>query len=98
MRFDDIDDDGELEGRFSRGKVKDVLKPSNPILANPSQAIELVGRVIGQTRQSDDGEQTVTAWDLRKHWLKYLRSLEEIEIPPLHHNAKTRKPENTGQV
>ena len=81
MRFDDIDDDGELEGRFSRGKVKDVLKPSNPILANPSQAIELVGRVIGQTRQHDDGEQTVTVWDLRKHWLNYLRNLEEIEIP-----------------
>ena len=81
MRFDDIDDDSELEGRFSRGKVKDVLTPSNSILSNPSQAIDLVGRIIGQAQRSDDGEQTITVWDLRKHWLNYLRSLEEIEIP-----------------
>lgn len=81
MRFDDIDDDSELEGRFSRGKVEDVLKPSNSILANPSQAIDLVGRVIGQSRQFEPGDQTITVWDLRKHWLNYLRSLEGIEIP-----------------
>ena len=81
MRFDDIDDDNELEGRFSRGNAKDVLAPSNPILANPSLAIELVGRVIGQTRQSNDGDQAITVRDLRKLWLKYLRSIEEIEIP-----------------
>lgn len=80
MRFDDIDDD-EAEGRFSRKKLRDALEPSNPILANPTQAIELVGRVIGQIRQTEDGGQTVTVWNLRKHWLKYFRGLEEIEIP-----------------
>lgn len=81
MKFDDIDDDDESAGRFSRRPVTGLPKPSNSILVDPIQAIRLVGRVVGTMGQRDGSDKTTTVWDLRKNWLSYLKNLEPIEIP-----------------
>lgn len=82
MRFDDIEE--ESESRFSKKKLRGVDDiPENPILTDPLRAMDLVGRVVGQAYAPKDGTPRTGAEvrDLRISWLRFLRSLEPLELP-----------------
>ena len=81
MKFDDLEEEGEAVGWMSDRSACNQCEPSNAILADPLQAIQLVGRVVGQSGKKGRVVDGASVRELRKNWLAYLRNLEPIKIP-----------------